>query len=502
MSELSYDQFIKVTSEFSLGKLTTEKFHPKTKNLSRDSVFRLPNAINSIKEVDQDALNSLFDKIQEITQLYEVCLRVRNNGGRIFLCGCGATGRLSLTLEVLAKMQGDHDVIGFMAGGDFALIKSVESFEDRMSYGSRQLIELGFNSKDFLIAITEGGETSFVIGAAMEAAKISAEAPYFLYCNPDEQLLSIKRSRMILENENIKKLNLTVGPMALSGSTRMQASTVQMLVTGAAVLFKQKQCSFNQFFTDIINDLCKLDYNSVYDLIVEESKVYSENGYITYVADEDLGISILTDTTERSPTFSLHPFENNDRNHALCYLTIKGSPDSEHAWHKLLKRPPRALDWPELNSSVELDQIYSFDISEKSQKRRSQLPNHKIFKIFFCEHDHKRKIIFDWGNVSSELNVSGKNLLTQHLYLKLLLNTMSTLIMGRMARYESNVMTWVKPSNYKLIDRAVRYVDYLLKKDHFEKTYDEIVKIVIGYANQNDTDEPIVLRAYEHLKNS
>ena len=44
-----------------------------------------------------------------------------------------------------------------------------------------------------------------------------------------------ERSRKVLENPTIKKLNLTVGPMALAGSTRMQASTAQMLAAGLAL---------------------------------------------------------------------------------------------------------------------------------------------------------------------------------------------------------------------------------------------------------------------------
>lgn len=41
-----------------------------------------------------------------------------------------------------------------------------------------------------------------------------------------------------------------------------------------------------------------------------ESDVYKENGYIFYDTDYYFSISIFTDTTERSPTFSLFPFEN------------------------------------------------------------------------------------------------------------------------------------------------------------------------------------------------
>lgn len=57
------------------------------------------------------------------------------SGGRVFICGCGATGRLSLVLETLWRQETkeiyqdwSERVVAFMAGGDSALIKSVEDF--------------------------------------------------------------------------------------------------------------------------------------------------------------------------------------------------------------------------------------------------------------------------------------------------------------------------------------------------------------------------------------
>ncbi len=40
----------------------------------------------------------------------------------------------------------------------------------------------------------------------------------------------------------------------------------------------------------------------------------------------------------------------------------------------------------------------------------------------------------------------------------------STLVMGRLGRFEGNLMTWVYPSNGKLIDRAARYTEILLHR--------------------------------------
>ena len=119
-----------------------------------------------------------------------------------FFRGCGATGRLALALEFIWRktMNGPtkDKVVSFMAGGDCALIASIEKFEDFPDFGSRQLMDLGFNERDLLVAITEGGETPFVIGATEKAVKIARNQPYFIYCNPDHVLCRVaERSKKL-----------------------------------------------------------------------------------------------------------------------------------------------------------------------------------------------------------------------------------------------------------------------------------------------------------------
>src|SRR5205814_10135197 len=54
---------------------------------------------------------------------------------------------------------------------------------------------------------------------------------YFVYNNPDDVLCRhVKRSREMIQESRIEKINLTTGPMAITGSTRMQATTIQLCV--------------------------------------------------------------------------------------------------------------------------------------------------------------------------------------------------------------------------------------------------------------------------------
>ena len=86
-----------------------------------------------------------------------------------------------------------------MAGGDAALIKSIEDFEDHPEFAEQQLIQLGFKENDLLIGSTEGGQTYWVIGAVWKSTELTKRKPYILYGNTDEILSkNVQRSRKFI----------------------------------------------------------------------------------------------------------------------------------------------------------------------------------------------------------------------------------------------------------------------------------------------------------------
>ena len=219
-----------------------------------------------------------------------------------------------------------------MAGGDFALIKSVEGFEDFPDFGRRQLQEVGVQQDDVVVAITEGGETPFVIGTAWQGLDAGAHV-FFVYNNPSDLLRRhVQRSREVLEEPRIHKLDLATGPMAITGSTRMQATTTELLVVGAALetaiaqflqeasprshadasvgmapVFDTPQ-EYRERFRRLLDQVARPAAVAAIARLVElEEQIYRRHGLVTYVADAWL-LDILTDTTERAPTFMLPPF--------------------------------------------------------------------------------------------------------------------------------------------------------------------------------------------------
>ena len=66
--------------------------------------------------------------------------------------------------------------------------------------------------------------------------------------------------------------------------------------------------------------------------------------------------------------------------------------------------------------------------------------------------------------------------LYQETWLKCFLNIHSTIVMGKCGLYEGNIMTHLQPTNHKLIDRTVRY----LQACHPAYTYDVLAKKIFA----------------------
>lgn len=508
------DEFLTIAPQFKLGDLPTELQHPKTMNLSDWAQNNLPQALRVMREVDCDALGLISPKTDQILKLAVDMHTTLSHGGRVFFVGCGATGRLSLSLEVLWReaLGSNHTwfdrVRSLMAGGDVALVRSIENFEDHPEFGARMLNEAGFREGDLLVASTEGGETPYVIGAALRAPEVSNKNHWFLFCNPEDLLTEkLERCQQAILNPRLTKLNLTVGPMAISGSTRMQASTVLMLAAGTALFECLKS---HPTFDSIEESLCQLqDHLSTLDIqplasfIVAESDAYKRGDTLVYSTDA-YGITVITDTTERSPTFSLAPFENRADTNApasLCYLCLPSAQTSDQAWQALLKRSPRPLvGWSDYETIGGPQRLNGYDFSATLPAWRQSI-RPEVTQRFFTINRTNHGISFEFENLKTTFSTQGLSLLNEHLILKMLLNMHSTLVMGRLGRYHGNVMTCVRPSNFKLIDRTIRYVQLLLKREGIHDfKYDEICLECFIELESAAINEPVVLKVFESLK--
>src|ERR1019366_7442565 len=245
------DDFLKISGQFKLGSLVTEASHPVTAQLSDVGRVDIAGALKLLFEADGDVLRKFREFVESgrAVKIKEAVVQALEDDGRIFFTGCGSTGRLSILLDSIwrdfwrkqSRRQGDEShteggkwkaeggnesepphvgcyedlenrTFSVMAGGDYALIKSVEGFEDFTAFGQKQIADLGVSAKDVVFAITEGGETSFVIGTAWAGVDAGAKV-YFVYNNPDDILCAtVERSREVIQDAGIEKIILTTGP--------------------------------------------------------------------------------------------------------------------------------------------------------------------------------------------------------------------------------------------------------------------------------------------------
>mmetsp|Transcript_32125 Transcript_32125/g.37055 ORF Transcript_32125/g.37055 Transcript_32125/m.37055 type:complete len:553 (+) Transcript_32125:47-1705(+) len=534
MSEPTIEGYLAVASHFQLGRLPTECSNPITRNLSQlcSNPETVPEALHTLQKADIFALQSLLNNEVALQQTESLARDVHSTleqGFKVVCEGCGATGRLSLSLEVFAKEgmveepEYQSRVLGFMAGGDAAFIRSIEAFEDRVEYGRKQLHEIGFTDGDLLLAITEGGETPFVIAACEEAVAVSpSRRPYFLYCNPDDVLCEVaERSKRVIENSAIHKINLTVGPMAITGSTRMQATTVQILIAGLAIRhhahperIRSDLAALLACVDDSVTNTHSISYSALAPFTRLEAELYAAKEYFVYETT-DFSVTTMTDTTERAPTFSMPPFEtylhsNDLPSQVYLMLPDAAEPTAAAGWERLLRRPPRALEWEATSQRTGMAAILGYDISCGIQKKRAGRLGAEKTKLKAIVALDKNAIVlsFPHANVSARVELEpriAQDKLLVNVVAKMLLNAHSTAVMGILQRYEGNVMTWVRPSNNKLIDRAARYVKLLLSRRWESQGADEasIQKALPSYEaictriyemrETVPTDQPIVL---------
>jgi len=454
-SEESID-YVHNKTQFQLHTMMTEQRHPKTMNLSQTIAKDAATGLQQLLSVDDDITAKLssivcdshaLGGVRSIQLALERCLREKR---RVYFYGCGATGRLAKAMEsmfwrpfwrrlrasplwsrISPHVSGsiESDCVGEMTGADRALIASLEGFEDLQLIGALALEAHGIEPDDTIIAVTEGGETSSVIGTVRAGLqqwkeKYPQAGPdqtsqhlFFVYNNPSDLLQPFERSAIVLNEPGITKVNLATGPQAITGSTRMQATSTETYVLAVAL-----HCAVDQFlrttvglnseemcspgFTSAAADLATLlnDFDRVVSAVKQsipalakvtewESSCYAHKHFTTYFAMAGL-MSVFIDSTERSPTFRLFALDTTEQTpHRKCWLQVwTNASDATKAWDALLGRPfsgmafdrydepfRRRIDDPYLRAMAlnslpqagdDQAHLYDFSVSPQNKARR------------------------------------------------------------------------------------------------------------------------------------
>jgi N-acetylmuramic acid 6-phosphate etherase len=139
--------------------------------------------------------------------------------GRLIYVGAGTSGRLAVQDGAeLAPTFGwpEERLVLLLAGGETALLRSVEGAEDDAEEGIRLINEHEVNAQDVLIATAASGTTRFTV-ACLREAKLRGALTLGIANN---------RTSPILEDAD-HPIFLDTGSEPIAGSTRLKAGTAQ-----------------------------------------------------------------------------------------------------------------------------------------------------------------------------------------------------------------------------------------------------------------------------------
>jgi N-acetylmuramic acid 6-phosphate etherase len=139
--------------------------------------------------------------------------------GRLIYAGAGTSGRLAVQDGAeLAPTFGwpKERLVLLIAGGEKALLQSVEGAEDDAEEGTRLINEHAVNAEDVLVAVAASGTTRFTL-ACLREAKLRGALTVGMANNKASPILEAADHPIFLDT----------GSEPIAGSTRLKAGTAQ-----------------------------------------------------------------------------------------------------------------------------------------------------------------------------------------------------------------------------------------------------------------------------------
>ncbi|MEU8195103.1 N-acetylmuramic acid 6-phosphate etherase [Microbispora amethystogenes] len=233
----------------SLAALATEQSDPRYSGidtLPTEEIARLMNA------ADAAVPAAVGQAVPAISASVDAIAARMADGGRLLYIGAGTSGRLAvLDASECPPTFGTHPdlVQGIIAGGDAALVRSVEGAEDDAEAGAAVIRDKSVGPLDSVVGISASGRAPYVVGAVEEARRRGA-LTVGLACNTGTPLaLAAERA-----------IEVIVGPEVVTGSTRLKAGTAQKLVLNmiSTITMIRSGRTYGNFMVDVVASNSKL----------------------------------------------------------------------------------------------------------------------------------------------------------------------------------------------------------------------------------------------------
>ncbi|HEY8259195.1 MAG TPA: N-acetylmuramic acid 6-phosphate etherase [Gemmatimonadales bacterium] len=208
----------------------TERRNPRSATIDTASALEIVDLIGAEDASVPAAVARAREEIARTIELIEAAFR---GGGRLVYVGAGTSGRLGVldAAECPPTFGTPPDmVVGIIAGGLPALIKSIEGAEDDVNAGIGEMDARRVGQNDVVVGIAASGTTPFVRAALSRAQTLGARTA----------LLSCSEPPALLKETCDVCMTVLVGPEIVTGSTRMKSGTatklvLNMLTTGAMI---------------------------------------------------------------------------------------------------------------------------------------------------------------------------------------------------------------------------------------------------------------------------
>ncbi|HUG26756.1 MAG TPA: N-acetylmuramic acid 6-phosphate etherase [Gemmatimonadales bacterium] len=208
----------------------TERRNPRTAAIDTATPLEIVDLLAAEDATVPLAVARAREQLARVIELVEASFR---SGGRLLYVGAGTSGRLGvLDASECPPTFGTAptQVVGIMAGGFPALVRSAEGAEDDVNAGLDAMTANQVGTHDTVVGIAASGVTPYVRAALGRAQALGAATALVACAEPPAVLREGCDACVVIET----------GPEAITGSTRMKAGTATKLAlntitTGAMV---------------------------------------------------------------------------------------------------------------------------------------------------------------------------------------------------------------------------------------------------------------------------
>ena len=191
----------------------------RTEDLDQMTIDEVLQIMN---EEDQYVARAVKKELPHIKLAVKFVINAFDNDGRLIYMGAGTSGRVGVVDAVECPPTfgvKPEQVIGLIAGGERAFVRTVEGAEDSAELGAKDLKEVLANENDVIVGLAASGRTPYVIGGLSYAKKVGCKT-VAITCNKDSEV----------GNAADVAIEVVTGPEVLTGSTRLKAGTAQKMV--------------------------------------------------------------------------------------------------------------------------------------------------------------------------------------------------------------------------------------------------------------------------------